>query len=186
MKKTIKKQKSIKQKKFSNNQIDDLKGWINYYEKNNKFPHDKIICNNCNNSYVSLKGAGLSSLKKQFGCDVKIILTKAICKSCKDILHPKEKKIYVPKVLTREEMEERAEKVRKDIPKIDLNKPRVSIDMVKNKEVCREVTASACWRPDIYLDFGCSECKLVKNCASAIKNLKRKPQNKRGKINYNF
>jgi hypothetical protein len=76
---------------------------------------------------------------------------------------------------------------KKDIPKINLNKPREIIDMTKNKEVCQEVTSSSCWRPDIYLDYGCSECKLVKNCASSIKNVKRIPERKkRKKINYNF
>lgn len=183
-KKNNKPKKLIKNKKISDNQTESLKEWISYYETNAKFPHDKLVCNNCKNSYVSLKGAGLSNLKKQFENDFKKILTQAICKTCRDTLEPKEKKEYVAKVLTREEMEDRAEEVRKNIPKIDLNKPRLSIDMVKNKEMCQEVTASACWRPDIYLDFGCSECKLAKHCACKSKNLKRKPQNKRGKIKY--
>ena len=53
------------------------------------------------------------------------------------------------------------------------------IDMVKNKDVCAEVTAHACWRPDIYLDFGCSECILRENCACPVKNLKHKSHAKR-------
>jgi len=55
------------------------------------------------------------------------------------------------------------------------------IDMVKNKEVCAQVTAHACWRPDIYLDLGCEACILKDNCACPIKNLKRKPHDRRPK-----
>lgn len=53
------------------------------------------------------------------------------------------------------------------------------INMVKNKDVCAEVTQFACWRPDIYLDLGCEACILKDNCACPIKNLKRKPHAKR-------
>jgi hypothetical protein len=53
------------------------------------------------------------------------------------------------------------------------------INMVKNKDVCADVTQFACWRPDIYLDLGCEACILKDNCACPIKNLKRKPHAKR-------
>lgn len=52
------------------------------------------------------------------------------------------------------------------------------ISLLKNKEMCEQVTQIACWRPDIYLDYGCSECILKDNCACPIKNLKRKPHAK--------
>lgn len=55
------------------------------------------------------------------------------------------------------------------------------INMVKNKEVCAHVTKHACWRPDIYLDVGCSVCILKENCACPIKNLKLKKYVKRTK-----
>jgi hypothetical protein len=54
-----------------------------------------------------------------------------------------------------------------------------TINMAKNKDVCAQVTAFACWRPDIYLDLGCEACILKDNCACPIKNLKRKPHAKR-------
>ncbi len=44
------------------------------------------------------------------------------------------------------------------------------ISLVENKEVCEQVTKIACWRPDIYLDYGCSACVLASNCACPIKN----------------
>lgn len=55
------------------------------------------------------------------------------------------------------------------------------ISMLKNKDMCEQVTQFACWRPDIYLDLGCEACILKDNCACPIKNLKRKPHDKRVK-----
>ena len=55
------------------------------------------------------------------------------------------------------------------------------INMVKNKEMCALVTATACWRPDIYLDLGCNACILKDNCACPIKNFKRVPNDRRVK-----
>lgn len=173
--KKIKNTKKIK--KISEDQNEDLKKWLLFYEENNKLPYTRIICNRCKTSYVNLNGVALSNAKKQFDNDIKKILTESICKECKNILFPKEKKETVSKLnnITREEMEDRAEEIRKDIPKIDLHKPKTIIDMRKDKEMCKKITSSACWRPDIYLDYGCNECSLVKNCACSIKNLKRIP-----------
>jgi len=184
MKKGKKQKPKTKIKKISPNQLEDLKSWLNFYNETKKLPYKKIVCSNCKNAYVSVVGAGLASLKKQFDNDIERILSKSCCKVCRDILDPKEKKVYVPKILTKEEMEDRAEEIRKDLPKIDLNKAIETIDLTKNEKVCAEITASSCWRPDIYLDFGCESCKISKFCSCRLKNLKRKPQNKRGKITY--
>lgn len=181
--KKVKSPKS-KTKKISPNQIEDLKSWLNFYNENKKLPYKRIVCNNCKNSYVSVVGAGFSSLKKQFNNDIKRILSESCCKVCRDFLNPKEKKVYVPKILTRQEMEDRADEVRKDIPKIDLTRGTDTVDLTKNEKMCAEITESSCWRPDIYLDLGCESCKISKFCKCRLKNLKRKPQNKRGKIKY--
>jgi hypothetical protein len=50
------------------------------------------------------------------------------------------------------------------------------ISLLKNKEMCQTVTQFACWRPDIYLDYGCQHCVLAENCACPIKNLKKTPR----------
>ena len=62
-------------------------------------------------------------------------------------------------------------------------KPPVVVDMTKNADVCRKTTESSCWRPDIYLDYGCVECILKENCACPIKKLVKKdpPKRKRKK-----
>ena len=63
------------------------------------------------------------------------------------------------------------------------HKPPTIIDLTKNAEVCRETTKSCCWRPDIYLDFGCVECSLNENCASPIKKMVKRdtPKGRRKK-----
>ena len=75
--------------------------------------------------------------------------------------------------LTVEEREEREKWLDSFLPKIDPNKKTTIINLKKNVEACREHTKGACWRPDIYLDYGCQECPLFKNCACAIKGKKR-------------
>lgn len=167
--------------KISDNQLESLDQWLAFYAKHQKLPHKRVVCTHCKGGYASLKGLAWYHAQKQFEGDIKRILTESLCKDCKSELHPKEKKKYEPKVLTREEMEARAEEIRRNLPKIDLHKVREPIDMVKNKEVCKEVTANACWRPDIFLDLGCAHCTLAKNCACPIKDLKRNPEDRRPK-----
>lgn len=36
-----------------------------------------------------------------------------------------------------------------------------------------KLTRDQCWRPDIYLDMGCSKCALVEHCTCRIKNKKK-------------
>jgi hypothetical protein len=184
-KKKIKKKHTTMKKnitKIPDNQLESLSLWLNFYKENQKLPHKRVVCCHCKNDYASMKGLALAHAKKNFNNDIKRILTESLCKDCKEKLHPKEKKKYEPKILTREEMEARAEEIRRNLPKVDFHKVREPIDMVKNKEVCVEVTSFACWRPDIYLNLGCSECSLVKNCACPIKNIKRKPAPKARKL----
>jgi hypothetical protein len=173
-------------KKVSDNQIENIEQWMDFYKKNKKFPHNKIICTKCQNSYISLKGAGLSNLKKQFDGNIRNILKKAICKTCKQENGEVLKKPIENKILTREEMEDRAEEIRKNIPKIDLNKGTDIFNLKKDQKICESITKTSCWRPDIYLDLGCSSCTIEKYCVCPIKNLKRKPDYKRGKIKYNI
>jgi hypothetical protein len=169
--------------KISDNQIDQLDKWLDFYKKNNKFPHKRIICTKCKNIYISIVGAGLGNLKKQFNGKIKDILTKSVCKTCKNE-NSFESKKPESKILTKEEMEDRAEEIRKNIPKIDLQKPNDVFNLRKNKEICEKITEFSCWRPDIYLDQGCLNCSLSENCKCPIKNIKRKPTPKKGKLIY--
>lgn len=174
-----KKPLKVKVKRNSNipdNQLESLKKWLSYYEEHKKLPHNKIICSNCKMDYLSLKGVGMFHAMKNFNNDIKRILTESICKSCKDILtpkEPKEKKERVVEVMTREEMQARRDAISETLPKFDFYKTRVVIDLTKDKDTCKEYTVFACHRPDIYLDYGCGECALKKNCACPIKDTSR-------------
>ena len=81
--------------------------------------------------------------------------------------------------LTKEQMEERAERIKRDLPKYDPFKPRVIVDLAKDPEECKKATQHACFRPDVYLDYGCEFCSLYKHCACPIKDgvNKRKKRN---------
>ena len=85
-------------------------------------------------------------------------------------------------VLTPEQIEERREKIRATIPKIDLYKTREEINIIQNKKECAKHTEFACHRPDVYLDYGCSQCSLAKGCACPLKDLNRIPDGKAPKI----
>jgi hypothetical protein len=63
------------------------------------------------------------------------------------------------------------------------NKGTTIVDLTTNKEVCEQITKSSCWRPDIYLDLGCSECSIQENCACPVKNLDKKKRLQRLKKN---
>jgi hypothetical protein len=54
------------------------------------------------------------------------------------------------------------------------NKANTIVDLTQDAKVCAQITESSCWRPDIYLDLGCSECAIQEHCACPIKNLDKK------------
>lgn len=159
------------------NQFDDIEAWIKEWDKNKKLPHNRIVCSSCKNDFISLKGIGMVHAMKKFDGDIKRVLTESLCKNCK----PKEE--YKPRVvepMTREEMEDRRAEISASLPKMKFSDP-IIIDLTKNKDACKQWTYFACHRPDIYLDYGCSECVLQKHCACPIKNINRKPDSYRRK-----
>lgn len=176
--KKIKKLKVLKKKSngIPDNQLENLSKWLAYYKEHNKLPHNRIICSNCKMDYIGLKGIGMSWAKKKFNSDMNRILTESICKSCVDILTPKEAKEpkeKVVQVLTREEMQIRRDAISETLPKIDFYKSRTIIDISKDKDMCKSYTYFSCHRPDIYLDYGCDDCSLKKYCACPIKDVNR-------------
>ena len=156
-------------------QFEDMKKWLNYYETHNKFPHDKIMCSKCKSIQVSLKGRGKKVIFDACDSDPKRILTETVCKSCREKFYPteKKKKEYVPETL--EERELRIEEIRASLPKIDLHKERISIDLTKDHEACAKYTKNMCMRPDIFLDNDrtCDKCSIRKYCACRIKKFSK-------------
>ena len=88
----------------------------------------------------------------------------------------------VSQPLTLEQIEERREKVRATIPKIDLHKTREPINLIQNKKECAKHTSFACHRPDVFLDYGCSQCSLAKGCACPLKDMNRIPDGRAPKV----
>jgi len=163
------------------NQLENLDQWLNIWNTTKKLPHNRIVCSVCQIDFIGLKGIGMSHAMKKFDGDIKRVLTESICKSCK----PKpevEKKEKVTQILTREEMQARRDAISETLPKIDFYKTRTIIDITKDKDVCRSYTGFACHRPDIFLDYGCSECALQKHCACPIKDINRRPDDRRPKF----
>jgi hypothetical protein len=186
-KKETKQQKAKKEKliKFPANQLENLKKWLSYYEEHGKLPHNRVICSHCKDAFVSLKGIGMSWAMKAFDKDMKRILTESLCKGCKKVLSPKIEKEKVTKVYepeTLEEREERYDKIRATIPKIDFNRVRDIIDLKKDKEACIKHTQFACNNPQVFLDLGCASCSINKHCACPIKDLNRQPDDRRPKF----
>jgi hypothetical protein len=148
-------EKQAKKLKF-----DNVEDYINYF---------------INREARKLLGKGFSELeiRKRFNCkETKSIPFHVL-------------KCYVKKFKSKDAVDrKRQKKVADDYkhkPIIVQWKGSEPINMVKNKDVCAEVTQFACWRPDIYLDLGCEACILKDNCACPIKNLKRKPHDRRPK-----
>jgi hypothetical protein len=168
-------------KKLPKDQFQNLKGWLDFYQENKKLPYNEIICCKCKAYPAKLKGVGMSIALKAAGGDISIMLKSTMCKDCK--LHyspPKEKKPVVKKIKTQLEIDEEIERIRRDIPKIDLNKPRITIDLNKDKKACAEFTKNMCIRPDIYLDNDrtCDYCSINDCCSCDLKRFMVKKKSK--------
>jgi hypothetical protein len=162
--------------------------WVKTFQGTKKFPHNKITCSECRHNTVSMFGNQLANYLAKYNGDTRKLLTEFKCRVCRSLdkeaikmKEPKEPKVKVEKekvFLSPEEWEARKEEVRKTLPKMDPNYQTQEIDLVKDKETCSRVTAMACWRPDIFLNLGCAECVLQKNCACPIKDINRIPDNR--------
>jgi len=140
--------------------FDDVENYINYY-----------ICRAARK--LLSQGSSELEIRKQFNCKE----TKAIPFH---ILKCYVKKFKSKDAVDRKRSRKVAEEYKRSPIQMTFKGPEC-INMVKNKEVCAQVTAFACWRPDIYLDLGCNECILKDNCACPIKNFKRVPHARKTK-----
>ena len=159
-------------KKYPIDQFENLDAWVEFYKENKKFPHNRILCGVCHVGFASMKGIAISKAFERCDGDVIRVLTETKCKDCK-ALDPKEKK--QPKILTPEEMEARAEQIRRNLPKIDFHKERQVFNLTKDKDACILHTQFSCLRPDVYLDNDrtCDYCSINKHCACPIKKFSK-------------
>jgi len=97
------------------------------------------------------------------------LLNSFICKQCSSVGKPqKVKRVSKPR-------EKKVDVKVYDIP-IYKGYVKKSIVLLDDPEICKEVTSSACYRPDLYLnaDRTCDDCNLYTNCGCAIKKLSKK------------
>lgn len=165
------------------NQLENLKEWIKFFENYEKLPHPEVFCGTCKKNRISLSNYVLK--KKLTESKIEEILISMKCKHCKDFEKAEEKlkkkkessDIETPKTthfLTREEIEERGEKIRKTLPKIEVRRNITVIDLRKNKEACEYETRDTCIRPDIFLkNRDCDDCGINKWCKCPIKKFSK-------------
>lgn len=166
-------------------QFFNLAGWVKYYGEHSKLPHNRITCSECRQTATSMFGNNLRNSLPKFGNDIEALLRGFVCRPCRTmktenekLKKPKEEKQPKKKevaVLSLEELEDRKEEIRQGIPKIDFDKKPVPITP-DSKEQVQHITASACLRPDIFLDNGryCNGCPWIKNCICRLKRISEK------------
>jgi hypothetical protein len=85
----------------------------------------------------------------------------------------KAKKAKKEKRVTRDQ---RVEKLKEHAKEYAFTYSPNVIDLVKNPDVCAEVTYDTCWRPDIYLNNHrtCNNCSIVEHCKCSCRRLEKK------------
>ena len=168
-----------------------IDNWVKHLEKTGRFPNNKITCCECKHNVTSMFGNQLQNYLKKYHGNARELLETYKCRPCRGMEKaiikakaPKEEKEKKPKVVefvSREEYESRKDAIRATLPVFKIYSPD-PIDLVKDKKGCAAVTSHSCWRPDIFLDAGCMNCHLQKNCACPIKDLSRVPDNRPSKF----
>jgi hypothetical protein len=176
------------------NQFEDLKGWLSFFKEHNRFPNQKILCSICKKKETSCFGDNQRRHLARFGSAEKL-LSSFECSDCRKAKAPA-KEVKAPKVrkakagdineevntskeyLTVDDMEDRKEKIRATLPKMDPDAKPVRINFTDREEV-EELTRNTCQRPDIYLDAGCRRCSLSHYCIAGCKDMKRNPEDSR-------
>lgn len=170
-----------------------MKSWVSFFEENGKLPHKEIVCGSCKKKKVSISTAAVNKLLLDKGNypTIKEILERTYCKMCQKFERQNQKELekklkaeteeYVPKptkFLSREELEDRAEKVRAELPIVNINRPVTTIFLQRNKAACEKETRDVCIRPDIFLvNRDCDNCALNKWCICPIKKFSKHYKN---------
>lgn len=166
------------------NQFDNLKAWVAFYKEHERLPNTKILCSVCKKKSTSMFGDNLKRNLPRFG-SIEKLLTTFECSTCRKAKAPVKTKVKKERVnraevsnnakditgdyLTVDQMEDRKEKVRASLPKVNPDYKPSPINLKDAKEVA-ELTSGTCQRPDIYLDAGCVHCPLYKHCVCSSKN----------------
>lgn len=153
-----------------------IKEWVAFFSKENRLPSLKIPCNTCDKSVTLGHGNLLKRVVKFKG--VENLLRSFECRKCYRTTNQKTKEIK--KKVRREKKQKKENILTKS--HVFVYKGPETIILKDNPEYVAKLTASECWRPDIYLDNDrtCDTCSLHKHCACPIKTLlkdgaKRRP-----------
>jgi len=159
-------------------QFKNLQEWVSFFQENERLPGQKITCSICKKKQTSMFGDNIKrQMAKPKYKTIELLLTKFECSTCRKLNDPvekpkKEKKVKLvedkvsTEYLTVDEMEDRKEKVRANLPTYNPDFKPVKIDF-NDAEQVGELTNGTCQRPDIYLDYGCANCHLVKFCKAS-------------------
>ncbi len=174
-------------------QFANLDHWVDFYQKNGKLPKNKILCSSCRTTTVSmLTNSNLKNTLPKYNGDIRRLLTEFKCRPCRSIgkpikaakvritaegneeVVPRAKKGSVMVVETVAERGARIEEIRKQLPVVDFNKPKIDYSL-NNPDHVRILTTTSCWQPQIFLDGGryCDACDLYANCCCKLKRLKK-------------
>lgn len=173
------------QKQSGGDQFKNLKEWVAFYKEHERLPSTKILCSSCKKKATSMFGDNLKRTLPKFG-SIEGLLTKFECSTCRKAKAPIKTKVVKAKrvntevdnntakdtnteYLTVDQIEDRKEKIRATLPKMDPDYKPQPVNL-KNAEEVADLTKGACQRPDIYLDAGCVHCPLYKHCVCASKN----------------
>lgn len=175
--------------KSGGDQFKNLKDWVAFYKENERLPNQKITCSVCKTKQTSMFGDNLKRTLPRFG-SIEKLLSSFECKDCRKPLKdpvekPKKEKVRKVKevgntaggnsaegYMTVDDIEDRKEKVRATLPKIDPDAKPTKIDF-KDADSVAELTKGVCQRPDIFLDAGCKYCPLAEFCKCNSKDMKR-------------
>jgi len=166
-----------------------MKSWLSFFEENGKLPYKEIFCGNCKKQKILLGNAAIKKLllDRENYPSIKEVLEKTYCTMCRKFERQNqkflEKKLkaetgeYLPKstkFLSRAELEERAAKIRAELPIININRPIRRVYLQRNKDACERETRDVCIRPDIFLvNRDCDNCALNKWCICPIKKISK-------------
>lgn len=152
---------------------DEIKIFVQHYEKNGNFPGHKIPCT-VSGKLTTCVGPWMKKKIKEFGSP-ELLLRNYKCRGAIKAAKPAKEKKVGKRAAKKAEKESR----KKDIPVMPVGTQRP-----ETAEEFREASKTACARPDIYLDNGrnCEGCPHYEICESELKRLPKGVAFKNGKF----
>lgn len=153
-------------------QFADLEAWIQSYTEKKRLPKNKILCSVCQETETAmLPGSNLKQVDRNFGGDIRKMLTSFACRTCRHANQP----VKVTKSRTAKGSSKKEDSTTiHDLPIIDFKKAPVFLDLNVPEHVA-QVTTGHCHRPDLFLNAkrSCDLCALFEHCQASMKKRSR-------------